>query len=826
MKKTNWNQDWLFWQDQNSFALIWDVPKTAQNVTLPHDAMQEQPAYSASPNGGNTGFRDGGTYVYVKHLLVESQDQIKNYQLQFDGAYMNTFVFVNGQLAGKRPYGYSAFRVDLTPFLNFGADNEIRVQVKSGAMPNSRWYSGSGLIRDVYLLTSATKTYLTPTTQITTLQATTTQATINLATTIQNQTTNQTATLQLQVQIYDEQQQLILSDHYPVQLAANEQRPLQLRLSWAQPLLWSAKTPHLYRCLLQLSQQEQMLDQDELIFGVRQLALNATQGLLVNGQSVKLRGAGIHHDSGLLGAATYDVSAYRQIKLLKQAGFNAIRMAHQPAAPALLKACDELGMYVLDETFDMWNRAKSDYDYSLYFQEWWPQDLQAMVEKDFNHPSVILYSLGNEIPEIGTAQGISLLTQMEQLIKQLDPTRYTLSAVNGLYSVGNELLNIISEVVDQQEPQQNHEAITVNNFMVAMDQYLDRIVVDRRISQKLDQIFPITDLAGYNYMTARYEQDIKNHPQRLIVGTETYPPQIWQNWPLVQKYPQIIGDFTWTGWDYIGEAGVGIPGYHFGEGGFGAQFPAQLAYVGDFDLTGFRRPLSYYREIIFGLRTTPYLAVQDPKHYGEKLMTTPWMLSDTIHSWSFDVAIDAPVIVEVYSSASSVALYLNDQLIANQAVDEHCRVLFKTTYRPGKLTAVAYDEHQQVSGQSSLQTVTVQDAQLQVRVQNYLPEMKAKLSYQTLPINGDLYYLNVQLAAPDGTVCSIQEQTCQLQIIKGQAKILAFGSGNPKPQADEPLTQTQTFHGRALAVVQKAVVNQPVVLEVQTANHQVQQIEI
>lgn len=813
MQKMRWNQDWQFWQDHNSFALLWNVPETAKKVNLPHDAMLEQPANPQSSNGGNTGYRDGGTYIYTKNLFVAKDEKDHIFQLKFEGVYMNTFVFVNGQLAAKRPYGYSTFYVELNKFLQYDADNEIRVQVKTGATPNSRWYSGAGIIRDVYLLTSAKRTYLQPDAlQITTQQANKQQATVMISAIVHNQTTEIQDQLQLNTQIFDENNNLVIQDSSPIVINSQDQQQWQQRLSWLNPQLWSGEDPHLYRCVVQLTDlQQAVVDQMEAVFGVRILTLDAHHGLQVNGQTVKLRGAGIHHDSGLLGAATYDVAAYRQIKLLKQAGFNAIRMAHQPAAASLLRACDELGMYVMDETFDMWNRSKSDYDYGLYFQEWWQADVRSMVAKDFNHPSVVMYSIGNEIPEIATNQGVQLSAQISQLIQQLDPTRYTLAAVNGLFSVGNDLIPIVERVAKQQNDSADIQG-NVNDFMTAMNQYLDQIIVDDKISHQLDKVFATTDIAGYNYMTARYEHDVQAHPQRLLIGTETYPPQIGENWPLVQKHNQIIGDFTWTGWDYIGEAGVGIPGYQFGEGGFGAQYPAQLAYVGDLDITGFRRPLSYYREIVFGRRQKPYIAVQNPHHYGETLQKTPWMLSDTISSWTWDVKEHAPIIVEVYSPGTEVELRLNQQVIARKPVADSFRTLFELEYLPGQLTAVAYN-HDQELGSYTLQTATKQHPQLRLSVENNVQLMNSRLSYQQ-GINGDIYYVNIEMVDEAGNLITDNDRELQVQLDNQQDQILGFGSGNPKPLKPFNSLRTTTFNGRALAIILKQHNQQPALLTV------------
>ncbi|MDD7177630.1 MAG: glycoside hydrolase family 2 TIM barrel-domain containing protein [Lachnospiraceae bacterium] len=372
----------------------------------------------------------------------------------------------------------------------------------------------------------------------------------------------------------------------------------------------------MYRICSKLYENNELLDENMETFGIRTLSVDPKHGFCVNGKTVKLRGSCIHHDSGILGAATFYDAEYRRVRMLKEAGFNAIRMAHHPAASALLRACDELGMYVMDEAFDMWQRCKSDHDYGLFFDECWEKDVEAMVRKDFNHPCVVMYSIGNEIPEIGTDHGAKMCHDISEKIKESDPTRYTLASINGIFAASDVIQGIVAELLNEQEAAGEISG-DVNNFMAVMDANTDKIVVHNEITKRLDKACAYTDIAGYNYMTARYELDGRIRPNRVIVGSETYPPAIAKNWELVESLDHVIGDFTWTGWDYLREAGIGVPAYQFGEGGFSAVYPCMLAYCGDIDITGHRRPASYYREIVFGLRQTPYIAVQNPYQYGK-----------------------------------------------------------------------------------------------------------------------------------------------------------------------------------------------------------------
>ena len=794
MIEQKWNDNWKFWVDKDSFALVWDIPEIARDITLPHDAMIEKPAHADSLNGGNTGFRDGDIYTYVKMLHAPEEYKEKTVTLKFEGVYMNAFVYVNGQLAAKSPFGYTTFYAPLNDFLKYGEDNEIRVQVRAGAMTNSRWYSGAGIYRDVYLLESGLTHIVPEGVQVKTENADDAYATLRVATELENKTAVP-QDLVIETVIKDDEENVVAKECTSATIFAGENRTLKQRILVENPKLWSAENPKLYTFetkVYENTEAKELLDEAADTFGIRTLAVDAKRGFRVNGKSVNLRGGCIHHDSGLLGAATYEDAQYRQILKMKEAGFNAIRMSHHPMAPAMLRACDEIGMYVMDETFDMWNRLKSNYDYGLYFQEWWEKDVTAMVRKDYNHPSVILYSVGNEIPEIGTDKGAQTCQEISDKIRSLDDTRYTLASINGVFAAGDAVDQIVADVAANLSAEGKIDG-NVNDFMSLMDEHMDEIVVHKTISERLEKACAGVDIAGYNYMTARYEQDGKAYSNRVIVGSETYPPEIARNWELVERLPHVIGDFTWTGWDYIGEAGVGIPAYKWGEGGFGAAFPAQLAYPGDFDITGFRRPASYYREAVFGLRKKPYIAVQNPTHYGEFLIKTPWVISDATASWNWDGMEGKPAIVEVYAQGDEVELLLNGKSLGKKAAGKEAgfRTLFETTYEPGILTAISYENEQKI-GRSELATAGCERT-LWVEKEEYVGLKNAKQ---------ELVYVQVEMRDQNGVLVADDNQKITLSV-DGEVEVLGFGSGNPKPNYNFNEGVTELFGGRAQIIVKK-----------------------
>ena len=718
----------------------------------------------------------------------------KTVMLKFEGVYMNAFVYVNGQLAAKSPFGYTTFYAPLNDFLKIGEDNEIRVQVRTGAMTNSRWYSGAGIYRDVYLLESELTHIIPEGVQIKTENADEDYATLKVSVELENKTAAP-QNLVVETVIRDSEGKETGKEVTHATLFGSEKRTVKQRILVENPSLWSAESPSLYTYETKVYEdtaEKKLLDEAKDTFGIRTLSVDAKRGLRVNGKKVNLRGGCVHHDSGLLGAATYEDAQYRQILKMKEAGFNAIRMSHHPMAPAMLRACDEIGMYVMDETFDMWNRLKSNYDYGLYFQEWWEKDVTAMVRKDYNHPAVILYSVGNEIPEIGTDKGAQTCQQLSDKIHELDDTRFTLASINGVFAAGDQVDQIVADVVADLSAEGKIDG-NVNDFMTLMDGHLDEIVVHHAISERLEKACAGVDIAGYNYMTARYEGDGENYPNRVIVGSETYPPEIARNWDLVEKLPHVIGDFTWTGWDYIGEAGVGIPAYKWGEGGFGAGFPAQLAYPGDFDITGFRRPASYYREAVFGLSKTPYIAVQNPTHYGEHLIKTPWVISDSTASWNWEGMEGKPAIVEVYAQGDEVELLLNGVSLGKKAAGKEAgfRTLFEITYEPGTLTAVSYEKGQEI-GRNELKTAGA-DRTLVVESEEYAG---LKGSDQ------ELIYVQVEMRDQNGVLAADDNQKITLAV-EGEAEVLGFGSGNPKPNYNFNEGVTELFGGRAQIILKK-----------------------
>lgn len=407
---------------------------------------------------------------------------------------------------------------------------------------------------------------------------------------------------------------VVASDDSRITVLPGEPAVCRQRLFVDDPSLWSPDSPSLYAAGVTLTDSDGDVDTEIVTFGIRSLRLDPSHGLRVNGEIVKLRGACVHHDNGVLGAATFARAEERRVELLKDAGFNAIRMSHNPMSKAMLNACDRLGMLVVDEAFDMWTSGKNEFDYSLNFPEWWERDIEAMVAKDFNHPSVIMYSIGNEIPETGSPSGAAWGRELAEKVRSLDHTRYVTNGINGMLAVMADLASLRKQAAETV-----NEGAGINTLMADPAQGMNAIGASELVTRRTAESFAVLDVAGMNYMEARYAPDRELFPNRIILGTESFTTRIDGIWRLVKQHGHVIGDFAWTGWDYLGEVGIGRPQYLTPDApraSFAAPYPHLLAESGDIDITGHRRPASYYREIVFGLRTRPYLAVKRPQHQG------------------------------------------------------------------------------------------------------------------------------------------------------------------------------------------------------------------
>jgi len=752
------------------------------SVTLPHDALIGATRTADAPHGETNGYFPSGAFEYRTTFAAPEADRGKQLLLEFDGVYRDARVYVNGALAGQHANGYSRFTVRIDPFLEFGADNEIRVDCRTHL--DSRWYAGAGIYRDVHLITKNPTHIAVDGVTVTTVEVDEDRAVMEVAADVENSGST-SATLTLSASIPG----AAASARSPITLLPGSRGTVRLRMYVANPALWSVDSPNLYDVAIELRDGDDLLDAETVAFGIRTLQLDPHKGLRINGETVKLRGACIHADNGPLGAVSVYAAEERKIRKLKDAGFNAIRSAHHPAGSALLDACDRLGMLVMDETFDMWTSSKSDFDYSFDFVRSWEADVEAMVARDINHPSVILYSIGNEIPETGNRFGAIWGRRLAEKIRSLDPTRYVTNGINGFVSK----LDVIIPMM-QQRRQSAPAAGGVNEMMAGFGQMMSQIQAASMVTDGTEEAYAVLDVAGMNYGDARYELDRELFPNRVIVGAETWPADIDKNWKLVEGNGHVIGDFTWTGWDYLGETGIGVVQYAEGAEtatGFSTGFPGLTAWSGDIDITGERRPVSFWRETVFGLRSEPYIAVHRPEHHGKAIaVSTPWSWSDSIGSWSWPGFEGEPVVVEVYSDADEVELLLNGTTVARANVGETkaFRADFELTYQPGELVAVAYIAGVE-SGRSTL--VSAADARVVVAASDR-EELRADAD--------DLAFVAINLTDGAGRVHAALDRPVTVTVT-GAGELVAFGSANPVTEETFGSTTHDTFDGHALAII-------------------------
>ena len=647
----------------------------ARSVTLPHDAIRDLPRAADSSQGVHTGYHPGGSFEYATSLDVPAEWREKSVSLEFEGVYRDAVVYVNGAVAAHEASGYAAFTVALDPFLRFGEPNRITVEAR--AHKDSRWYSGAGIYRPVHLVVADPVHLVLDATRITTPDIDSERAIAALATTVEN-TTRHTRTLRVAWSISGPDGAEVVTDSVPVTVLPGTSATARSRLPIPLPSLWSPDSPSLYGVRTTLTDETgDELDTDDATFGIRSLQVDTQHGLRINGVTVKMRGACVHHDNGVLGAATFAAAEDRRVRLLKNAGFNALRSAHNPMSRAMLEACDRHGVLVMDELTDVWTRSKTSFDGAPTFPDRWQQDVAALVAKDHNHPSVVLYSIGNEILELATPLGATWSRRLADEFRSLDSTRFVTNGINGIIANLDRMNDAMAEL----------EASDPNTMMADMGEQMALMNASTLATESTEESAAVLDVVGFNYADSRYEMDAELFPHRVIVGSETFPERIDHMWDLVTRLPHVIGDFTWTGWDYLGEAGIGRVDYTDVEGyaptGTAGPYPYLLAECGDIDITGHRRTISYYREIVFGLRAEPYLAVHRPQHHGRPTATTPWSWDDSVASWSWDVPEGSPIVVDVYADADEVELLLDGASLGVVAVggEKAFRARFETEYR-------------------------------------------------------------------------------------------------------------------------------------------------
>lgn len=704
------------------------------NVDLPHDwDIYEGPNSGKGATGTGGGWFEGGKGEYRKTFDTPEGELVK---LHFEGVYQHAEVFVNGQKAGQHAYGYTPFTVDVTPYLHHDKQqNEVVVRVDNSQQTNCRWYSGSGIYRHVWLLTMPALHIAENGVFVTTPEVSADKAQVRVEVTVVNESDqNRNASVAVG-------SQLLMAS-----VPAHESKTVTTTVFVNNPQLWSPESPTLYEANVELKEAGATIDQQTVKYGIRSFSFDAEQGFVLNGKKVLINGACVHHDDGLVGAMAFDAAEIRKVRLMKEAGFNLIRTSHNPTTRAFLDACDSIGMLVIDEAFDGWRTQKNPFDYSTVIDSCYREDIHAMVLRDRNHPSVISWSIGNEVIERKEIRVVYTARKMKAAILEKDTTR------------------------------------PVTEALCAWDS--DWEIYDPHAE--------VLDVVGYNYMIFKHASDHQRDPKRVIWQTESYPRDAFNNWAITNDFPYVVGDIVWTGLDYLGESSIGryyYDGERAGEHYIGGGHPEwHGAYCGDVDITGWRKPISHYREMLWNAKENLYMAVREPNGYFGNIKETAWSVWPTWESWTWKGWEGKPVEVEVYTKLPEVKLYLNDQLVGTKQVgrDTQFKAVFSVPYQPGTLRAEAGG-----------QTVTLSTAGEPAR-------LRLTADKRTLKADGqDLAFVTVEVIDSKGNVCPEAAIPCQVSV-SGQGRLMAAASADLKDTEPYTSSQVKTWKGRAMIVVRSS----------------------
>ena len=747
-----------------------------KTVTLPHDAMLAEPRTALSAGGTNTGWYEGYDYEYRRTLTVPGNELADTHILEFEGVYHNAEVWLNGQKAAFRPYGYTNFYVDCAPYLHAG-ENELRVIARNADQPNSRWYSGAGIYRPVQLWTARSAHIALNGVKIRTLSLDPAVVEVRVKTTAPGTV------------------RLTVDDLPAMQQESDGEAVFTLTLDNAR--LWTPETPNLYTCRVSFAD-----DEVTETFGVRKVEWG-TDGFLLNGKRYIIQGACIHHDNGLLGAVCDPDAVARKVRLLKENGYNAIRSAHNPCSKALLAECDRQGMLVMDEYIDHWYIHKTEHDYVDYFNEWWRQDLTDMVEKDYNHPCVVLYSTGNEVSETAQKRGIALTKEMTDFLHGLDDSRPVTCGVNIFFNFLSSIgFGVYSDEKAKKEAERAEKAKQrgekaakkkavgsqfFNNLAGLLgDEFMKRGATLHGCDVKTRDAFANMDIAGYNYGIYRYKHDLKKYPQRLILGSETFCNDAYKFRELAKQEPRLVGDFVWAGMDYLGEVMVGSWEY----ADYAETFDGGPGWVsagsGRIDLTG--KPLgeALYTRVALEADNGPYIAVCPVNHTGDRHSPSAWKMTNAMPSWSWTGCEGRKASVEVYARAARVELVLNGHTVGSKTLKNDCLAKFSIPYESGTLEAVSYDAADHEIGRCKLQSA---GGTTRLTLDAEEPTVKP----------GHLCYVRLRYTDENGITKPLARGNIQVQVRGGT--LVGLGSACPFNKHSYLDSETDTYYGEALAIV-------------------------
>ena len=751
-KAVLFDSDWRF---HRGGAQLAEQPgfddSTWRLLDLPHDwSIEDLPGTNSPFNRDaisqvNGGFTIGGTGWYRKSFSIPLEQKGNIFTLLFEGIYMNSEVWINGLSVGSQPYGYTSFFIDITSKVKFGEKNVLAVKVRNEG-ENSRWYSGSGIYRHVWLNINYPVHISNWGTSIATSEVTPGSAKTTIQTSVENKS-GESAEIRLITKLFSSKGIEAGSIESKQTIDKGALQIVNQIIDIKGPELWSTESPKLYKAVSEIFLGSELVDHQETMFGIRTISFDVTNGFQLNGKSLKLKGACFHHDHGPLGAKSYDRAEERRVELLKASGFNSIRCSHNPPSPAFLDACDRLGMLVIDETFDMWQHAKNPNDYSLYFEKWWQKDVESMILRDRNHPSVILWSIGNEIPGMNKPEVVKTAQMLADFVRKSDPSRKVIAAVNGL-------------------------------------------------NPDKDPFIATLDIAGYNYGSGGdhlkdniFKIDHQRVPSRIMIQTESYPLEAFQSWMDVTDYPFLLGDFVWTAFDYIGEASIGWRGYYQQQD----FFPWNLAFCGDIDICGWKRPQSFYRDALWRDNQLS-LFVKPPKPSFEENTNreswSKWHWLDAVADWTWKGHENTSLEVSAYSSCEEVELFFNNKSLGRKKTDRSTefKAIWEVPYQSGELKAIGYQGKKQVN------TAILQTANEPTQI---------KLTADRNEIKGDgqdLSYITVEILDNKGIKNPKAENLVRFEL-EGSGTIVGVGNANPMSLESYQQPQRNAWQGRCMVIV-------------------------
>ncbi len=755
-RKINIDSNWKYQYGSHKEAIAPDFDDSEwRTLDLPHDWSVETDAATAAGNnigpfsknsteGSASGQTVGGEGWYRKTFTLSEEDLKGKVSLYFEGAYYHTYIYLNGRHIYFNPYGYSSFRFDITDHvLPAGEENTLSVCVKNEGK-NTRWYAGSGIYRHVWLIKTPALHLDDWSTNIEAISEDVKVSSLILNESSENKTATFTA------EIYDSENKLVTTKSLETTVSSGKEEPVVLNIQISDAKKWSPETPNLYKAVLSVSDGE-TTDRYSTKFGIRTIEFSAEKGFLLNGVPTLLRGGCVHHDNGLLGAASFDRAEERRLQILKNNGFNAVRCSHNIPSEHFLYACDSIGLMVIDEAFDHWLVAKNPNDYHNFFTEFSNRDLQVMLRRDRNHPSIIMWSIGNEVPGRIEPEGMAAAERLRKMVKKYDTTRPVTAAI-----------------CDWDIPWHPWEDETA-------------------------KAFNSLDVGGYNYLYNKYESDHSKYPNRIMYGAESYAKHASQNWDLVEKHPYVIGDFIWTAMDYVGEAGIGSASIR--KSGNQSQFqdwPWFNGWCGDIDLIGQKKPQSYYRDVVWRLAPiTMGVERPIPSGYYQSISNWGWQLEQ--QSWTFNDLTEKDIMtVNVYSRAPRVRLYLNDELLDEKATSNTYWAGFYIPYRPGVLKAVEFDGTKE--GAYFILETTSADAAIRLTADR--KEIRSN--------NTDLSYVTIELIDEKGRVITSNSERKINITVEGEGSLLAAGNASPTDMESFRSETPKLYNGRALAIIKSS----------------------